>query len=269
MTLKISWSGLRTYSECKNKRHLQVQGKALRTASEQRMFFPGTVTDRVVRDFLDAGGEGDMPEMVSGIMDREEKIVNDGESKILWKNTSDRKSVEKDCREAVTKILPSLEKLVLPNEYQADFSFNAEMKFPHPGGYKESVILNGFMDILVRDAEGNFFVYDVKHTKDNSYWRKTSGQLSFYDLAIRVGEGKYTTGVGLLQPLCDEKVKMIPLDGTSRASIMQLIGGMARDTWAENFELTDKRSICNMCNVKHACKRFQPTIVDGKKRMSF
>jgi CRISPR/Cas system-associated exonuclease Cas4 (RecB family) len=268
VTLKISWSGLRTYSECKNKRHLQVQGKALKSA-DQRMFFPGTVTDRVVRKFLDDGGEGDMPEMVTDIMEAEEKIVADGEGKIRWKDTNDRKSVEQDCREAVTKILPALEKLVLPHEYQADFGFSAEMKFPHPAGHKESVLLNGFMDILVRDAEGNYFVYDVKHTKDNGYWRKTSGQLSFYDLAIRVGEGKYTTGVGLLQPLCDEKVKMIPLDDVARASIMQLIGGMARDTWAENFELTSNRSNCNMCNVKHACKRFQPTIVNGKKRMSF
>jgi CRISPR/Cas system-associated exonuclease Cas4 (RecB family) len=267
--LKISWSGIRTYEECKQKRHLQMQRKELKTAN-QRVFFPGTVTDRVVRDYLNANGDMNMPAKVSDIMDREQKIIEDDGGFMQWKDTSDRKRVEADCIEAVTKIEPALVKLVLPFKYQADYGFKAPLKLPHPDGGKDTAILNGFIDVIVQDDDGEFHVYDVKHTKDNSYWRKTSAQLSFYDLSIRITEGKYTKSVGLLQPLCDEEVKMIPLDDMSRTSIIQRISAMATDTWKGDFTPRVDNKICGMCNVRHACSKFTPVLDSkGKSRISF
>lgn len=51
MVMRISWSQLRTHEECKQRGFLQRTGHKS-VLDNQRVFFPGTVTDRVVRDWL-------------------------------------------------------------------------------------------------------------------------------------------------------------------------------------------------------------------------
>jgi len=269
ITIKISWSKLRTHEECKQKAHLQSSGKRAQM-EDFRMFFPGTVTDRVVRDWLLESPEdnlGRMPSMVVEAMEREEQNILDGRGSLRWKSKGDREEVKDLCIRAVTQIEPDLQRLVLPYEYQPDFRFKVPLDVEHPGGGFGQVILNGAMDILVRDHEGNFQVWDVKHTQNNDYWRKTEGQLTFYDLAVELAFERPTTVTGLLQPLCTDTVKSFEISADKRAQMLQRISSMAKDLWEGNVEPRDDNKYCNYCAVKHACVKFQPVIKDGKKRM--
>src|SRR5690606_11777495 len=144
----------------------------------------------------------------------------------------------RDCRTAVELIEPSLNEKVLPFEYDADLRFEAPMEIPHPAGHQETILLIGAMDILVRKAPDEWPVYDVKHTKDNSYWKKTRGQLSFYDLVTDVLFGAPTVEVGLFQPLCTHREKLFRLEESDRTVLLTQVHKMAEDIWKENFDPT-------------------------------
>lgn len=272
MTQYISWSALRTWSECRQRNMLNKSGRRA-PMHNQRVFFPGTVVDRVVRDWLEEdpyNNMGMMPEMVESTVIREKGIIEEGGGVMLWKDGQDHSQTIKDCIEAVQKIEPALVEKVLPYDYQADFKFRAPLSLPHPSGDMEVVVLNGAIDILVYDPKTDSWkIYDVKMTRDNGYWRKTMGQLGFYDLANIVLFGKYSSEVALLQPLCDERVKDIPLSDHTRSVMMQQVSLMATEVWLGNNEPRKDNKYCGFCDVKHACSKFQPTVVNGKKKISF
>lgn len=270
MTLKISWSQLRIHEECKERGFHARNGRRA-TLENQRMFFPGTVTDRVVRDWLVGGDHtpGMMPQMVEDIMEREWDLLKDEGKSISWKSAKDRAQVLSDCREAVTKIEPALLKYVTPYRFEADKRFQAPLRLPHPNGGHEVVLLIGAMDILVQDDKDRWWVWDVKHTKNESYWRKTEGQLTFYDLAVLLMFDAPTVRSGLLQPLCSEPVKPFQITNDKRAQLLQRVAGMARDIWNDEHPPRQDTTLCGWCSVKHACSKFQPVVVDGKRRISF
>lgn len=263
--LKISWSSLRAHMECKQKGYLQRTGKKA-SMENQRVFFPGTVTDRVVRDWLSGDPENNpnvMVDMVESVVLREQALIEEAGKQLRWKDDKDRDSIIKDCQTAVKIIEPSLNKLVLPYDYDVDFGFKAPIMIPGLTGEPETILLVGYMDIIVRREENKWAVYDVKHTKDNSYWKKTRGQLSFYDLAVDAMFEAETFEVGLLQPLCNEPERMFQLNEDDRTILMSHVVKMATDVWNENFEPDAPVSACYFCNVKHACSRFMP--VKGKR----
>lgn len=271
MTLRISWSQLRLHEECKQKGFLQRTGHRA-SLENQRVFFPGTVTDRVVRDWLNntPGEKGLMPQMVDTIIDREKAAVAEQGGVMTWKDRGDREKVRKDCIEAVTKIEPSLMRFVVPYEFQPDFGFKAPVTVPHPDGGMETIYLIGYMDILVRDDKDRWWVWDVKHTRDDGYWRKTVGQLSFYDLAVELMFGKPTIRTGLLQPLCKKPEFPYTITQDKRSQLMQRIVGMANDIWREDFEPRKDNTHCSYCSVKHACVKFQPVVqANGQRRIPF
>lgn len=271
VTLRISWSGLRTHSECKQRGFLQRTGKRA-TLDNQRNFFPGNVTDRTVRRWLledPASNIGRMPEMVSEVIDQQYAEVQEQGGVMRWKNKDDRKQVEKDCIEAVTKIEPHLLKYVVPFEYRPDFSFKAPLALPHPSGGSEIVHLIGFMDILVRDDKGRYWVWDVKHTRDGQYWRKTIAQLGFYDLAVELMFGQPMIRGGLMQPLCAKPIMPYTPTGDSRAQLTTRIAAMARDIWLDDKSPRADNKECDWCSVRHACEKFKPVVHDdGKRRMT-
>jgi len=264
------------HEECKQKGYLKRTGKKA-SLSNTRMYFPGTVTDRVVRDWLSNdpySNPGAMPGMVEEIMERERQVILDEGDTMKWKDTADRLSVLEDCKKAVTRIEKDLEQYVLPYDYDVDFKFQAPLMLPHPDGGMDTVLLIGFMDIIVRrtmpDGSFQWGVYDVKHTKDESYWRKTGAQIGFYDLSCFVMFGQNITEAALLQPLCKETYKPIPLNRDSRAQLNQRILGMATDLWMDDRTPRVDNKLCTYCEVKHACSKFEPVIdKNGKKRISF
>lgn len=270
--IRISWSALRSHTECHQKSFLQRTGKKA-SLEDQRNFFPGTVTDRVVRDWLaDFNPEADkhiMPAMVEDYVKAEQEKIEKAGKQLKWRNLQDRDNVIKECQKAVDLIEPYLDRYVIPYEYDVDFSFKAPISAMHPVTGEPSVItLNGFMDIIVKRGENDWAVYDVKHTKDNNYWRKTRGQLSFYDLAVNIMFGAYTSEVALLQPLCDERFKDFDLGEQERTILLKHVLDMANDIWLNNHEPNAPASACFNCNVKHACTRFKPVQSGNKKKIS-
>lgn len=269
-TLRVSWSQLRTHEECRQKAYRIRQGKRA-TLEDQRVFFPGNVTDRVVRDWLkNDPTPGRMPEMVNDIMGGLQDELKEEGKPLKFKSRGDREQIRLDCIEAVTKIEPSLLKYVVPFEYQPDFRFTASMYMPDERQHIDRlVLLNGAMDILVKDKKGRFFIFDVKHTRDDSYYKKTAGQMLFYDLCVEVMFGQAAAATALLQPLCKERVKKIPTTADERRQILMRVNSMANDVWQENFAPRDDNTICNYCAVRHACSKFEPVIINGKKRVEF
>lgn len=281
MTLRLSWSQLRVHEECKQKGHLSRQRKRA-TLSDTRNYFPGNVTDRVVRDWLNNGDytPGSLAPMVAEVMDREEKNIREGkpdpdpkkhvEPQLLkWRDREDKMAVFKECTEAAEKIEPALQKFVVPYNFQPDYRFDAPLEIPHPRGGRETVLLIGYMDILVQDNNGNWWVFDVKHTKDKTYWRKTIGQLTFYDLAIFLTQGKPTSGTALFQPLTQPRIHPHKVNDQDRVQMMQRFTAMARDIWNEDHAPKQSNAGCNYCDFKHACAKFKPvTDIRGRKRVS-
>jgi hypothetical protein len=258
--LRISWSGLRTHLECKQRGALHRSGRSLKL-SDSRSFFPGIVTDKVVREWLENSPErnfGAMPGMVEQTINVELERIRERGGVVRWKHTEDQASVLADCIEAVKGIEPALIEHVLPNDYMVDFRFQAPLGIPGLDDELTYITLVGAMDIITRTPEGEFAVWDVKHTRDGSYWKKTVGQLSFYDLSVFALFEKDTTNVGLLQPLCLQQVLPYSLDDSRRSMLMQQVIEMAHDIWRGDDQPTTDTSACFFCDVKHACSKFQP-----------
>lgn len=266
--------------DCKQKGALQRSGKRARM-EDYRIFFPGMVTDRVIRDWLlddPENNQGLMPDMVEEICRKELEEVAKQEKSVKWRDPKDMEEVLAECRKAVELSEPYLNKYVIPYDYQPDFRFQAPMKVQNPvTGGTNIITLRGAMDILVRRPvdesvgrlEDEWYVYDVKHTKNEQYWRKTRGQLSFYDLACLLLFGKGTKVNALLQPLCKEPWKVFEMDEPGRDILMKHVLDMAKDIWEDNREPTKDSSMCFNCNVKHACTKFVPVEQpNGKRRVS-
>lgn len=258
--LRVSWSAVRTHMECKQRGALTRAGRRL-TISDSRSFFPGNIVDRVVRDWLSDDPytkPGQMALMVEPTIDRELARIKDRGGAMKWKSEEDRDTVLVDCVEAVTRIEPLLEQEVLPFEYDVDFRFQAPLAMPDLDGGITYITLTGAMDIIVKTPENRYRVWDVKMTKDDQYWRKTVGQLSFYDLACFALFEQETDKVGLLQPMCRQPVLEYALDDTRRAVIMQNVIEMCHDIWTGDEEPTGSGYACTVCEVRHACTKFLP-----------
>lgn len=272
--LRISWSSVRTHGECKQRGALLRAGKRM-TISDSRSFFPGNIVDRVVRDWLNDdpySNAGAMPAMVPLVIDRELARIKERGGLMKWRGEEDRALVEADCIEAVTKIEPALEREVLPHDYMVDWRFEAPLAIPglpdeDGNSSLEYITLTGAMDIAVRTQGGEFAVLDVKMTRDSSYWKKTVGQLAFYDLSIFAMYGVDTQKVGLLQPMCPEEVLWYQLDDNRRSFILGRVIEMCHDVWRGDDTPTGSGYMCTVCDTKAACSKFKPVMKNGKKTL--
>jgi CRISPR/Cas system-associated exonuclease Cas4 (RecB family) len=274
MTLTVSWSQLRLFEECRQKVTLLRAGKR-KSGADARVFFPGTVVDRVVRDWLlTKPGDSDlgqMPDMVDEIMEREERLLTEDEDRIVrWKDASDKAKVRADCVEAVTKIEPALVRYVLPYEYQVDYRFRTALDVPYHDEMVR-ILLIGAMDITVHNPVADWWMnLDVKMTRDNQYWKKTQGQLTFYDLQTELEHGKPTKATALLQPLCTQQVKPIPMTAQGRQEMLAHISTFVTAILDNDMPVTKKPSQCIYCDFKHACPKFAPVLDDrGKKTIAY
>lgn len=258
--MRISWSSLKTHEECRQKSKLMKGGKKAKV-TDVRNFFPGRVTDRVVRYWLEQdprGNLGRMPSMVTDVIERELGEASDEGETVGWKNRTDREDVTKQCIAAVTRIQPALEQYVLPFEWQVDFGFKTPVMLGAPWGM-ERVILNGFMDIIVFDpATESWRIYDVKHTANKDYWRGSFGQLVFYGYENQIRTGKLPVEVGFFQPLVAESVKRFAITDAHVNSLAGRIQSMAWELWADETPPRLDNKVCYNCEVKHACVKFKP-----------
>lgn len=258
--MKISWTSLKAHEECRQMGKLQRAGKR-RKGVDVRNFFPGRVTDRVVRYWLQAdpiNNRGAMPDMVAEVMDKELVEVGELGEIINWRHNKDQQEVLAACTDAVRKIEPALERYVLPYQWQVDFGFKTPILLRAPWGM-DRVILNGFMDIIVYDPETDTWrIYDVKHTANKDYWRGSFGQLVFYSYENQIRTGKLPIEVGFFQPLVPETVKRFRVNDYHVNALAGRIQSMAWEVWTGEDTPRYDTKICTFCDVKHACVKFKP-----------
>lgn len=260
-SLNLSWSQLRAYEECAQKGYLQRTGHRS-AATNLRTFFPGMVVDHIMDRWLADPNRrpGAMAAMVAdAIGEVEREAVATGDGVVRWKeHLTDRDEVREFCVELVTRLEPILYRLVLPYPHLTHNRFRVPLRIPHLDGQPVIVHLVGEMDLLV-GGDGQHIIWDLKGTRDDSYWRKVLGQLMFYDLADFVATGSRSRAVGLIQPMCTEQVLRWELTDDHRAALHARVIGLANRIWRDEQDCKKDHHGCNWCSVRHACARFAPT----------
>lgn len=260
-SLNLSWSQLRTFEECAQKGFLQRAGKRS-AAGDLRTYFPGMVVDHIMDRWLadPAHPSGAMAAMVAdAIGEVEREAIATGDGVVRWKqHLTDRDEVREFCVELVTRLEPILRDLVLPHRHLAHHRFRVPLRIPYLDGEPVIVHLVGEMDLLVGE-DGEHVIWDLKGTRDDSYWRKVLGQLVFYDLADFVATSKRTRTVGLIQPMCKEPVLRWDLTDEHRAALHTRVIGLANNIWRGTRDCKKDTHGCNWCSVRHACVRYAPT----------
>lgn len=256
----VSWSQLRTHEECRQKGVLLRAGKRS-PAQDIRGFFHGTVVDVAMRTWLSTAElrPGHMLEMVDGLIEScQREAVETGDGVVRWKSATDRAELREFCRELVTRLEPLLHRYVLPFDFEPAKRFSVPVEVPYLDGTPTCVHLVGEMDILARDSALSWGIWDLKATKDDSYWRKVLGQLVFYDLATWAMFGEHSSMTGLIQPMCAEPVLTFSITDEDRRQMWSRIQRFTSDRWQRDVEPKAGTEGCQWCPVHHACARFKP-----------
>lgn len=254
---KISWSRLRNHDECPAKGDLLRRSKSPYT--DIRDFFPGNVVDLAMRRWLsqDRPEPGWMLAQVDAILDESEVIARETKDGIVrWRGEGDKDKVRAFCRTLVTRLEPILETYALPFEWHPAVRFSEPVLVSDLQGRPREIRIHGEMDLLVRDSEGRFAVWDLKATENNQYYRKVQGQIAFYALAVRAMHGVFPVMTGLIQPMCTQRVLSVPVDDQAVREMAGRIEKVARDIWAGNLAPKAGNEGCSFCPVVHACPKF-------------
>lgn len=280
--LAISWSSLRSYEEC-NHRHLRrSQGKAT-SAIDGRIFLPGTVADRVMREWLETPDPrpGEMVHMVEGMMERFCNPQNEDDRNtarvIRWRGdpVTDRQIVTNFVRRVVRDVEPFLVQHVVPHFYQPELRFRTTVGIPFLDGRLTAVDLVGGIDIVVQNKDTeDFSLYDLKATENDDYVRTVLGQGVFYDIGFGNwwGDQSQPKEFAFLTPACKEKVVYARITDEERRHMMTRIINMAHGIWRKEWDPTEADGPCYNCDVKHACDKWKLDLKQdsqGKHRVSF
>jgi hypothetical protein len=228
-----------------------------------RNFWPGLVVDQFMREFLEHPGNTDdldMSEWISVIMGESEDAERAKGNMVKFRDRADRDEVRSFCTELADRLVPILQKHVLPHQFECGKWFKVPLTIKDQQGQPRDILLTGEMDLLVEN--GGPVVWDLKGTADDGYWRKVVAQLVFYDLAVWISTGIKTRFVGLIQPMCREGVLAFEISDAARRDLMIRIQRYAHDVWAGERTCTDDTSKCHWCDVRHACSRFQQPSLD-------
>lgn len=256
--IAISWSGLRAHLECTQRSALLRAGKRAPTQN-LRNYFHGMVVDSVMRDWLDDPQRrpGTMPGRVEEYITRmSADAKTNGDGVVRWKHPGDRAELHEFCVELLHRLEPILTELVLPHRFVTAHRFAQPVAVPYLDGTPTTVILRGETDLLTVERPGRLTVWDLKGTRDDSYWRKVTGQLVFYDLAMLAATGQPTTRVGLIQPMCTQPVVHFTVTEDQRRQVWAAITRMATDIWRGEATCRTDTDRCFMCEVSHACPRY-------------
>jgi hypothetical protein len=261
--LGVSWSRLREHEECSMKGALKEQGKRSKI-SNIRTYFPGTVVDRCMRQWLDTPDhpEGWMVAQAEAILAAEEVIAQEtGDGVVRWKSPSDKAETIDWCRELLSRLEPILRQHVLPYSYLPALRFREPLIATYLDGTPQQIWLVGELDLLVYVGMGTpdfmYRIYDLKGTSNPDYWRKTVAQLTFYGLAMLARFGKLPQQTGLIQPMCDEACLPFDFAAQNYAELGARVQKYCRDVWAGEFAPKVSDSGCGeWCEVGHACPKF-------------
>ena len=272
----VSWSGLKRWEACPQ-HHLRVIQKKVEKQNMGRIFLPGTVCDLTQRRWLESDNPqpGEMREMVHDVM---KQVLEEGESRVNWRGDprEDAKNVLEFCRDTVTRLEPWLMDNVLPFDYQPEVKFKAHLQVPYIcDGALGPVSMRGGIDIVVRDDQGKFRLYDLKVTKAEAYIRSTLAQLTFYDLAWGIIQGDFYHGVewGFITPAL-ENTPIIPItvDREDRSIMLARVVKYAQGFWRDEWTPKADDEGCQWCEANKVCDKFKTIAfqdANGKNRISF
>lgn len=264
----VSWSLLRMHRECRQKSYLH-RTKQRSEKVDVRRYFHGTVGDRLMRTYLERGGDFDMEAEVYAQMERTTKeTINERQGSLRWRPGQKEKAYEKVLT-GVQRLKPLLDEHVLPYEYQPEAEFKVPYLVPPmvPGGDPIQVLLVGAIDIVVHYGDGRFSGLDLKMTTDSSYYRKTWGQGVLYSIAFEaLMEGKASfEEFYFVQPLLSDKHKMRPLALTEQAELEMVhqISQYAHDVKIGRVEPKQGTDGCSYCAGRPFCEKFKFEPING------
>jgi hypothetical protein len=279
--LRVSWSALKRWEACHQRQKLYAEGKRSRIY-DGRAFLPGTLADRCMRRWLEAGLEDRANLQPGGMLEylEEEWATHTGpqaEYPIRWRGDprQDKREVIYAISDALRKLEPILMDKVLPYDYRPEYRFVSVVGIPGTTEMEETVQIEiiGAVDVAVCMGPGRYGLYDLKLTRSDDYIRSTLAQLTFYDLAFHGWIGHQPTEHQFWAPLTQEVIIGTDITAAERAAMVSRIIQYAHGVWLGNWTLTtNKDQECFHCPVKHACPRFVPRIsVDqqGRNRIAF
>ena len=261
--LRISWSALRAHEECKEKSYLIREGRRSKVTNI-RNFYPGTVVDVIMREWLDFPPNSIRPPMadfVPAVMAQTQSAEKEKGNVVRFRDAEDRNEITKFCTTLVNRLQPILEEHVLPYQHEHGKWFKVPANLTDADGGHREVLLTGEMDLLVQN--NGPVIWDLKGTADDNYWRKVVAQLTFYDLAVWISTGTKSRHVGLIQPMCTERILAFKVTDDARRELMLRIQRYALDVWAGERSCTTNKATCHFCDVRHACTRFAQPQLDS------
>lgn len=277
--IRVSWSSLKRWENCHQQWKKRADGHGSK-AKNVRMFLEGTVTDRVMRAWLESMDPqpGQMVKMAPEFLTR---YANPGEGSVKWgMHDPDPKKDYAFALAKITKALTNLEpwlmEYVIPFEYHPELRFTATVGLPHPvDGTRMGVDLIGGIDLAVKRSDDDYRLYDLKTTTRPEYIRETLGQGVFYDLAfgIYIGAMKQPTQFGFIAPLLDPAYYPADVTEDDRRLLVTRIMAMVHGIVAKDFLPKASDAGCKWCEVKHVCDKFQIGNIEpdehGRRRASF
>jgi len=220
-----------------------------------RDFFHGNVCDLAMRRWLgqDSPEPGWMLAHVEELFSESIETAREtGDGVVRWRSATDRAEVMEFCRELVTRLEPILQRYALP------FTWYPAERFRVPVTVDgREVVLVGERDLRVVDCDGRMAIWDLKATRDNSYYRKVLGQLAFYSLSAAAEYGKFPAMTGLIQPMCDQQVLPVEITEQAQREMAARIERTVRDIWAGRLAPKADDKGCDWCAVKAACPKFK------------
>jgi len=264
--LRISWSRLRAHGECPAKGQLLSEGKKS-PITDIRGYFHGTVVDQAMRRWLsqDDPQPGQMREWIDAIFAKAEKDAKEsGDGVVRWKFAGDKAETLDFCRECVARLEELLLKVCLPYTWDPAVRFSVPLTIPDIDDNPRRIELIGEIDLLVAMPGNQVIVWDLKATKDDSYWRKVLGQLTFYNIAVAIMRSleaqppadPFPYAAGLLQPMCAEQDPVFTFTQEDYSQMFQRINVLARDIWRGNVLPKADNTGCKWCEVRGSCPKF-------------
>ena len=264
------------YETCK---HLvyRKQRKEQAPVRDIRNFVHGTLADRAMRRWLEQDTPQLRGQMDKYIDDSWNDITNSETEKVKWRGNvrDDQERVLTLAKLTVNNLEPFLEKYVIPYEYQPELRFKVPFTIPDQEDNPRTVILNGGMDIVVRNPRtGQIAIYDLKSTLNESYVSgKILAQLIFYQLSWHLLEGTDYDKIDTAFVTPATRVMFHPLTITQRDRMMlaSRIMAFARGAWQNDFAPRKDDTYCGYCVCREWCSKFQQDVKtgkDGKRRVS-
>jgi len=227
----------------------------------------GNVVDVAMRRWLSQEDPepGWMRAQVDAIFDEVARPSDEG--MVKWRSASDRRETLEFCRELVVRLEESLLRYALPFNYDPALRFAVPITIPGLDGEPRELILHGEMDLLVEDCDGLIAVWDLKATKDNGYYKKVLGQLTFYAIVVLAMRGRLPAMTGLLQPMCDTRVLPVAVTPQAVREMAARIERTAHDIWAGRDIPKASDEGCDWCEVRRLCPKWDKRQVVRSGRM--